>query len=411
MVKTDSIWPNGVAIDVLGVTGAFASGKTLFVCSIDPARTRLYDYEKSAGAYSGLGIDRVDVPSVMLAKYPKAYSTRQLFEWWYNDIKSIEPGRYSVIAGDPISDIEDGLVDWVKARHKEWGFKTEEAFVSTGGIFWSKVRSEWKRVLADLSSRCQTFAFTTHLKLVWKYGKPTTQQTPKGKTTLMELASLFLFLERDSDVLVPSATVLKSRLAVTSVKDGEIQVVPALPPRLKVATPKQIREYIVNPPNYAQLTEEEREQDKPLSEADRLEMEAQIAADKRAAEELALQTAQTQAKIQTAREIAMSRLRPVVAPAPEAKVEEAPAPEEGSGTSEEVPSDQTEPAKDEQQAPVDLIDSIKASGKLVECARLVYKKLKARGEDVSKLRPETLGNYLNLLSEDEQAKLKTWLSS
>lgn len=409
MVKTDSIWPNGVSIDVLGVTGAYASGKTLFVCSIDPARTRLYDFEKSAGAYTGLGIDRVDVPSVLLEKYPKTYSPRQLFEWWYADIKAIEPGRYTVIAGDPISDIEDGMVDWVKARHKEWGFKTEDAFVSTGGIFWSKVRSEWKRVLADLSSRCQTFAFTTHLKFVWKYGKPTNQQTPKGKTTLMELASLFLFLERDSSSLVPSATVLKSRLAVTSVRDGEINVVPALPPRIAVATPKQVREYIVNPPNYAALTVEEMEQEKQLSEADRLEMEAQIAADKRAAEEMALQAAQTQAKIQSAREVALSRLRPL---APQ--VEEAPAePEASGGTTEEVPNIPTAVEVAETiENEVPLIETIIASGKLVECARLVYKKLKARGVDLSGFSgADCLGDFLSYLDEGEVDRLKAWLAS
>ena len=93
MAKIEPIWPLNVSIDVLGVTGAYASGKTLFVCSIDPARTRLYDFEKSAGAYTGLGIDRVDVPSVMLEKYPKNYSPRQVFEWWYSDIKQIEPGK------------------------------------------------------------------------------------------------------------------------------------------------------------------------------------------------------------------------------------------------------------------------------------------------------------------------------
>ena len=91
-------------------------------------------------------------PGELLKKFPKGYKPKDLFEFWYNDIKSIEPGRFSVIGADPISDIEDGMVDWVKSRFKEFGFSSAEKFQSTGGIFWSRVTSEWKRILAGPGS-------------------------------------------------------------------------------------------------------------------------------------------------------------------------------------------------------------------------------------------------------------------
>ena len=55
---------------------------------------------------------------------------------------------------------------------------------------------------------------------MWRHGKPTSTQVPKGKKTLMELSSLYLYLEREAPKdgpppLVPSATVLKSRLSTT----------------------------------------------------------------------------------------------------------------------------------------------------------------------------------------------------
>lgn len=402
-MSAQPIWPNGIKIEVLGVTGAYGSGKTLFVLSIDPEHTRYYDFEKSGGTYEGLGVNRIDVPAVMLEKYPKGYSPRHVFEWWYSDIKLLNPGGYAVVVGDPISDIEDGLVEWVKARHAEWGFKSAESFVATGGIFWAKVKSEWKRVLADLSARCQTFAFTTHLKFVWNHGKPTTQQVPKGKSTLMELSSLFLFLERDSSALVPSATVLKSRLAVTKVVDGEIHIIPALPPRIAVATPKRIREYIITPPDYGKLAPDEIEQEKQFSEADKLELEAQIAADRRAAEEAALQAAQTTAKIQSAREVAMAKLRPAA---------ESTAAAEEPSIQEPMTQDPLAEADPKIENAPTLIEEIIASGKLIECARIVWKKLHGRGIDLGAFKgAEFLGDFLHHLNPEELSKLRDWLKS
>lgn len=400
------LWPCSMKIEVVGVTGDYASGKTLFVCSIDPANTRYYDFEKSAGTYAeGLGIDRVDVPSVMTQKFPKGFTPKQVFEWWYNDLKQIAPGKGpSVIAVDPISDIESGMVDWVKSRHKEWGFKTEEAFVAMGGIFWEKVKSEWKRILTDLTARCQTFAFTTHLKFVWKAGKPTTQLTSKGKTTLKELASLFLFLERNSDQLAPSATVIKSRLARTKFQDGEMQVLTVLPPRLPVATPKAIREYIVNPPNYSALKDEEREQEKILSEADRLELEKEIAETNRATQEAALEVARQAEKAQSAREKALAKLRPKTAPAEEVKE---------PVVEESLPDDQEAAAKEDPIAVQEIawknlrdrLSGDKENSLIV--ARKTYAVLKARGVNVADFKGVAcLEDFLPKLTTEEISEIR-----
>ena len=407
--KREPLWPCDMRIEVLGVTGGYASGKTLFICSIDPANTRLYDFEKSAGTYaSGLGIDRVDVPGLLTEKHPKGFSPRAAFEWWYSEIKTIKPGDGpSVIAVDPISDIEDGMVDWVKARHKEWGFKTEESFLSTGGIFWSKVKSEWKRVLADLAARCETFAFTTHLKFVWKAGKPTTQQTPKGKTTLMELASLFLFLDRVSDQKAPSATILKSRLAVTKVVDGELRIMPVLPPRILVATPKSIRDYILNPPDYDALKPWEKEQEKVLSEADKLEMEREISENNRAAAEASVEASKQANKAQSAREIALARLKPALVKAAEEAM-----PMEGNseGATEDAPKDvipDDQAQAESVMAHPPLVEQIIEKGKLIDASRATYAWLRSRGVDVSGFKgPDCLVDFIPYLNEAELLGLK-----
>lgn len=413
MSEHQLIWPNNVKIEVLGVSGPYSGGKTIFVLTIDPKNTLYFDFEKSGGTYESLGITRVDVPGELLKKYPNGYTPKQAFEFWYERVKAIKPGQYTVVATDPISDIEDGLVEWVKSRYKEFGFSSADKFQSTGGIFWSKVKSEWKRILADLAARCQTFAFTSHLKAVWRHGKPTTQQVPKGKATLMELSSLYLLLERTAPKdqptpLIPSATVLKSRLSTAVLlDDGDLSIVPCLPPRLPEATPKRIREYIVTPPDYGHLDASEIEQEKELSEAEKLELEAKVAEDKRAAAEAALKAAETQQKIEDVKATALAKLRPA-------------ADKTGDTTSEVVPvaeKDEEAPAKEEQTVKDDLLEEDyvrltlqtvwngQARSQVNEKLKAAWKILKSRDVDVSQFKPETAVAYCRKLTQEEFSEI------
>ena len=283
------IWENNVQIDVLGVTGENWTGKTLFVTSIDPGNTLHYDFELSGGTYT-FG-QRVNVPGVMLASHQTGYRPVDVFRWWLDDIRKIKPGTWSVIAVDTISDIETGMVEHVKSLHKDYGFKTEDAFTSMGGVFWGSVKEYWKMVLSDLASRCQTFAFTSHLRAVYKNNRATSELAPKGKETLMDLCSLYLWLDRPekNSSKPPSGTIMKSRLATTERGEGRSVVIrPLLPDRIEKCTPDEIRRYILNPPNWDNLLESEKVTKKEMTAEDRLLIEADIAADNRVAAESAL---------------------------------------------------------------------------------------------------------------------------
>lgn len=313
------IWPNSTKIEVLGVCGDYASGKTLFMLTIDPARTIYFDLEKSGATYQGLGYHRIDFPAELQKKYGQEICTaKQTFEYWYEMAMNINPGEYSVMAVDPISDIEAGMTDWVKSKYKRYGFSSEDKFVAMGGAFWGAVKDEWKRILLNLSSRVQTFAFSVHMRKVWKFGKQTEKTEPKGKSTLKELSTLYLHLNRNPDKegsvpLVPSATVVKDRLSRIEVvkvegEEAQVKIIPILPPRIKSATPDQIRQYIINPPSYENLKSFEKTPEKELSESEKLEIESQIAADRRAAEEAALESAKLRQSYSEAREEAVERM-------------------------------------------------------------------------------------------------------
>lgn len=328
--KPRGLWC-GKKVEVVGVTGEYGCGKTLFLLSIDPVKTRYYDFEKSGGSFADdLGATRVDVPAIMLAMYPGGYTPQQLFEWWIADIKKIKAGEFTVIACDTIGDIEGGLADYVANKlFQEYGFKTPEKFQSMGGVFWASVKAYWKSVLTDLASRCQTFAFASHLKVKYKGGMATSDKTPAGKSTLMELSSLYLWLER-KQAEKPTATVIKARLTSAKMVNGKLEAVDILPPRLPEGTYAAICEYIQSPAGARKLKKGEQTEERVLSEDEKLRMRAEIAENERLTAEIVKETVDA---------------RPAMAkPKAKPKAEEAPA---AAAVAEEAQTEPTAPATPE----------------------------------------------------------------
>jgi hypothetical protein len=289
------LWPQ--PIPIIGATGEHASGKTLFSLTIAPGpATRSYDWEKSNETYPGLKFDRIDVPAELLKIHRNGYKPIDAFTWWWNHIKQIPTGKFRVIALDPASDIESGATDWVRANPAYFS-RTPAQYQKIPALMLGDMKELWKIILADLASRCETFVFTVHMGDIWSDNKPTGKRKPKGKSTLMELASLFLKMERKPDAQgnypeKPSATVLKSRLTHMTIYDDpsiEPVIVPALPPRLPVATPAAIRKYLLAPPDYKHLQHDELAPEETLSDDDRAAMTLQTAEAQRDAEQLRLE--------------------------------------------------------------------------------------------------------------------------
>jgi hypothetical protein len=347
------LWPRDVKLSIIGVTGKHESGKTGFLLSIDPLSTLHYDMELSSEFYEQwVKFERVCIPTILLKKFgKKKYTSRDVFETWYAHTKTVEKGQFRVIAVDPIDKIEAGLADVVKSRYNEFGFQSADNFTSMGGVFWNAVSVEYERIIMELQDKCEVFAYSNHLRKVWRRGKATDEVEPKGKGKLQELSTLRLFLDRsparngEDPPLIPSATVRKNRVSVLEVIDGEFGVpttrmTPIVPPRIPECTADAIRKYIVTPPNFDNLKEEEKEVEKVLSSDERLELDAKIAEDKRIAAEAELEKTQQVAVMEARRQEAISRLRPrkdETEPAEEPEKVDAPT-ETGTDAGDQQPS-------------------------------------------------------------------------
>lgn len=266
------LWPQ--PIPILGGTGAVGSGKTRFGLSICPGpQTIVYDLEQSSLPYSHFGFERVDVQREMYKTHPNGYKAIDLWVWWLKHVRALPQNKYRVIMVDPVTDLESGLIDWVEANPKHFGH-TEGQYASMSALKWGDVKAYEKMVLADVSARCETFYFTTHITSEWEGKSPIKGKfKPKGKETLDQLASLYLWFSREPDPRtgerpkVPSAHVRKGRFevpkrnpdgSIATNEYGDVITYEVLPPNLPVATPGRVRWYFDNPIGQAGLKEAER---------------------------------------------------------------------------------------------------------------------------------------------------------
>lgn len=293
-----------IPVPVFGATGLHWSGKTTLGLTIAPGvhpaghaftgqpRTYYLDCEMSGESYvGGTGAYRVNFPQEMLARFKgKQYRPRDQFLAFRELVSKIKAGQYDVIMVDPVTDIEDGLVEYVRENPAEFGY-TSAQFDSAQALMWGAVKSLWKMVLADLSARCKIFFFVAHMRQEFRGGRPTGRVIPKGKDTLEELASLYVELFREPSSQEekprpPSANILKERLSRMDYDEatGDVKVTRILPDRLPECTPRAIRYYVRHPVGDRKLKSEELVKEATLSDDDRRMIELEIAqANERAA--------------------------------------------------------------------------------------------------------------------------------
>jgi len=216
-------------------------------------RTLYLDLEKSGTSYGGTGCQRIDVPAEMTKALGAKWTARQVAEWFNSVPGRVQPGQYDVCVVDPINDIESGEVDLVKSKPDDYGY-TKAQMDRSVPLLMAAMKAHYKKLLMGFAGVFKCLYFTVHLRDEFKGGSPTGRREPRGKETLAELASLYLWLERLPDdkgktSAVPSAIVMKHRLSDTRVNEaGELEIVELMPRRIPVATVQAIRQYIANPP-------------------------------------------------------------------------------------------------------------------------------------------------------------------
>src|SRR3990172_4316050 len=298
-----ALW-GGCPLHLLVLCGAPNSGKSWLATHIAPERTLYLDSEKSGTAYQTLVKKYIDIRAATRARIARAPTPRDLFDTVRLETDQIALGEFEVVAIDVFSGtLEQGIVELVAGDYAKYGFTTEAKFTASGGLFWSRVRGFVEEFILELSDRCTTLVLTTQLKTIWRDGRATKDQEPKGKTSVYDLAAMYLLLERKSITRhappspIPTAQVLKSH------------TLHPFPPRLPEATYNSILHYLTAGGNYGTLTEEESIKDAQLTADEKLQLQATIEETKLEAATAELERAKIDERVGVARAEALKKLQ------------------------------------------------------------------------------------------------------
>lgn len=329
IVPDGRLWPdtprgNVLRIDLIGVTGEQGSGKTCFLLAIAPGvhpeghpfagkpRTLYIGCERSATTFSGTGAEKLELVD-LLAERNMPPTPKNLLAGVESITGNVAPGQFDCLAIDPISDLDAAKTEQVTSNPEKFGLtrgmvERSGAGFKAEGIVWGKIKDAWKEWMLTLGQKFQCVAYSTHLRDEFRGKTATGRREPKGKDTIWQVTTLGLWLSRDpSKSKIPTGIVYrKDRLADTYVgDDGELVVVPLLPPRFDECTPAKLRFYIANPPNYDRLKDSEKVEPEVVSE---IELQLVRLA---AAEAQAQAASQQVALIDRQRELAAIRRQPV----------------------------------------------------------------------------------------------------
>jgi hypothetical protein len=283
------LW-NGRKLPYIRVSGPVNSGKSLFSLSIDdnvfdqdkPTTTVVWDLEGSTEPYEDqLNFERRDLLAMVRERVGgKAYKPIDVYTAWVEDLATLPLGKYAVGVVDPFTDVETGLVEWVRANPGKFG-RTATQYSSASSMFlWPDVKAWAKQLLmSQLRPRFQSFVTTHHMKAKWEGQRKTNETIAEGLDVLERLATLHIELNRTPPVKgakaprVPRGEVKKER--IIDVTTG--MILPVLPPVIPQCTPNAIRQYILHPADYDNLKPEEQALDHSMTADQKLMVQVAIA--------------------------------------------------------------------------------------------------------------------------------------
>ena len=297
------LWPLPCP-EIVVVTGPYGCGKSTFTLGTGatPERTKVIDFEKSQSAFAKqLGFPYTDMQAILGKVYPTGYKMIDLFNTTVKTVDDeLKPGLFDVLVLDNASPLEDAIYAYVEQHPQEFGHSIAQ-YNKMSGLIWGDVKNKYGQLLTRWGSLVKIIFIVVHLRDKWvgntiqkdAYGKPV--QEPKGKETLDQLSSLFVWLEHGPKG-IPAAKVLKCRidrkvyvadptnpptgipaeyLSELNSEPGVVSV-PVLPLRLPKCQWSSIREYMRHPADLTNPAPGESLTEKELNDDERLKLRAII---------------------------------------------------------------------------------------------------------------------------------------
>lgn len=228
------------------VTGPKGVGKTTFAITAtkDPGRLAFLDLERSgAGFHAQL---QFGAYHDVVGELGLLATGEDLYYRFVGLVESLEPG-WDVIVLDNVEPLENALEAAILAQPQRFGL-TPGQMQSMPALKWGPYKDRYRQVLLTLLSKAELVVVTSHLKPVWAGSKPVPGLfRPKGKETLVQLASLSIWLQHHAAWPPPNGLVMYSRMTRLALGPEGPEPRTVLPLKLTPATWARIRQYMAQP--------------------------------------------------------------------------------------------------------------------------------------------------------------------
>lgn len=259
---------------VILVTGHRGIGKTTFCLGADqPQNILMLDYEgKGMGLARPLGVGGYfDIPGECANLRGFNYRPIEVFVRTRQILEAVPAGRFTTLVLDNATNLQNGCLAEVVRSPISYGIDPTKAASGQYGGAWPGVQYVIQSLLALAKSRgIKLIICTFQPKGAWAGGTPAFNKfkiTDVKTWHEMSVLSLVLVEGVEKYFPAPSALVMKEQLAKVSWNPltSEMEVIRRLPARLPKATFGEIRRYLENPVDFANLLPEERVTSEMLS--------------------------------------------------------------------------------------------------------------------------------------------------
>lgn len=227
---------------VLGIAGRFGSGKTVFGLTNPWANeipTIVIDTEGSARQYEGI------FNFVSIELKPETTLNNLLFE--------IDKHKHRcVIILESLEILQDTLTVDIFAT------TNQNVVEKASTVVWGKVKTNLRRILLALKSKCDILILTAHTRAMFVDGVITKLQEPKFMSPAWELSHLAVILEKKSTALLPEAVLDPARGRSRFIHNCNGVLLPVLPPKIPDFSWEKLLNYMHHPADYQNLRPEEK---------------------------------------------------------------------------------------------------------------------------------------------------------
>lgn len=234
--------------------GFFGSGKTTIHLGTDRAENILFiDMEvKGRNLTEQVGLQNYFAPVEEAANvYGMRYEPRHLFQRVTQILSAIPNGRFTTVIIDGLTILQEGILEEVKSRPRDFGIDPGKAASGSMGGAWPGVNTTFQKYFNMMKAKgVQVIGITTELKSKWSAQGPMLNQYEVKGVSIINKYAICTGITLKGDAVnqgAPAGLISKEQLGKVEWVNGIMRVRKRLPLKLPLYSMSEIYRYLDHP--------------------------------------------------------------------------------------------------------------------------------------------------------------------